>query len=557
MKRRNFITALGVTGGLAALGSSTATANPGRGRGNASGINNVIVMVGDGMGYDPIEATEFVHGDLAMKSMASIGKASTDTLSGDTTDSGAAATAIATGVKVHNQQISVFGPDGTEDVDEVTPLMTQLEAAAAVGKRTGLVSTVTSPHATPAGWGAHVPSRLWYDDIIDDYLENEIDLMLAGGKDDWSDEHLATAEELGYEIIHHADELADASDDRLVGLFADGDFPLVPSREERQPTLPTMSAEAIDRLEGDDGFFLMIEGARIDHANHMCDPWSSIADTKEFDDSVEIALDFAADRDDTLVVVLSDHECGGFAVGNDFLAGDSLSEEHLTEDSINVSMEEFAEGIAAEVEEGADVDIEERLDEQLLFDYELSDEKLADLQEVVDDGPGFWELEALIGTLISPQLGIGWGGQYPGDALWTSHTAPAQPVMAYGPGVDAAGAQWFHLTDLSATVSALMLFGTLDDMPDAERQQWERRIQRNGPSGDRDALRALEYLGPADDELAEALDVNGDGVVDLADVMEISDHADQSSGRAPHDAPHRGPRRIDIEDPLLQTHRSR
>jgi alkaline phosphatase len=514
MKRRNFIAALGASGVLTALGNTASAELDSERNLSGSKINNVIVLVGDGMGFDPIEATRFVHGDLAMQSMTSVGKVQTEPRAGQVTDSGAAGTALATGLKAHDAQISVFGPEDAEEEDEFTPIMTQLQAAAALGKNTGLVTTTTMTHATPGSWGANVPDRDMQPEIADHYLENEIDVLLGAGVDIWSDDQIEVAEELGYELLYEADDLEAAGDGKLLGLFDEDQMTYTLDRDDTIPWLDTMTAEAIDRLEGEDGFFMMVEGGRIDHANHQCDPWTSISETKEFDDAVQVALDYAEDRDDTLVVVTSDHECGGFTCGNDY--GNVLNL-----DSLENGIEGSLESLAIELQESDNPDLEARIEEYVEFEGELDDSDLEEIQTTYDEGEADWGLDAVIGRAVSPHVGIDWGGKIPDDYI-TSHTGPSQLAVASGPGVNATTGNWFHLADLSATVSALMIFGGVDQINENERAQWERQICQRGPKNTRDAYLALEYLGPADNTLTEELDVNEDGVVDLADVLAIA-----------------------------------
>lgn len=513
MKRRNFITALGASGVLTALGNS-AVADSGSGKpGTTGSVENVIVLVGDGMGFDPIEATRWVHGDLAMQSMTSVGKVQTEARDGQVTDSGAAGTAMATGLKAYDGQISVYGPLEAEE-DELVPIATQLDAAKAVGKKTGLVTTTTTTHATPASWGANVPNRGMQERIADQYLETEPDVVLGAGRDIWTKEQLEEAEALGYEILSDADDLAAAGDGKLLGLFDEGQMTYTIDRDDSFPWLDEMTAEAIDRLENEDGFFMMVEGGRIDHANHQCDPWTSVAETKEFDDAVQVALEFAEDRDDTLVVVTSDHECGGFTCGNDY--GNVLDLESLASGA-----EKSLETIATELQQQEDPDVRATLNEYLDFEGELTDEEVARIEEARADGAGAWGLDAVIGRVVSPYVGIDWGGKIPGGRI-TSHSGPSQLAVASGPGVEGATGNWFHLADLSATVSAIMLFGGVDEVNDEERERWERQIRRRGPKNERDAYLTLGYLGPVEDEVTEALDVNGDGIVDLSDILEIA-----------------------------------
>lgn len=122
-----------------------------------------------------------------------------------------------------------------------------------------------------------------------------------------------------------------------------------------------------------------------------------------------------------------------------------------------------------------------------------------------------------LGAVVSEHLGVVWASN--------AHTGPAQAVMAAGPGVEPFDG-WIHHVDLSVTVTALLLFGRLADVSDDERERWERQVRRTGPSGRRDAYLALEYVGPVTDDVTEALDVDGDGVVDYGDVLRILDDGD-------------------------------
>ncbi|MEM4782601.1 MAG: alkaline phosphatase [Halalkalicoccus sp.] len=544
MKRRSFIAALGASGALAALGSGATVAASGDGDVLDRGVKNVIVLVGDGMGFDPIEATRFVHGDLTMQSMTSVGKVRTEPREGQVTDSGAAGTALATGLRAHDGQISVFGPLEGE-MDEVTPLVTQLHAAAAVGKKTGLVTTTTMTHATPGSWGANVPDRGMQEVIADHYLEYEIDVLLGAGVDIWSDDQLDRAEELGYELLYDAADLEAAGDGKLLGLFDEGQMTYTLDRDDSFPWLDETTAAALDRLENDEGFFLMVEGGRIDHANHQCDPWTSIAETKEFDDAVEVALEYAEGRDDTLVVVTSDHECGGFTCGNDY--GNVLDLE-----SLDGGTEGSLESLAIRLQEEDDPDIEAAIEEYVDFDGDLDDGALEEIREAYDDGEADWGLDSVIGRAVSPHVGIGWGGKIPDDLI-TSHSGPSQLAVAYGPGVEEATGSWFHLADLSATVSAIMLFGGIVELGETDRERWERRVCDEGTRGVDDAVVALEYLGPVDDEVSQALDLNGDGVVDLGDALEIAgvENVEEFRGRG---VQRDGHGRID-PTPFLTAHR--
>ncbi|NKE34653.1 alkaline phosphatase [Natronococcus sp. JC468] len=496
MQRRQFVTALGATGLLGATGSAGAHSGGADSRGGD--IENVIVLIGDGMGFDPIEVTSVVHGDLSLQSMTGVGYTRTNSRSGEVTDSAAAGTALATGHKAYNGQISVRGD---EDDDDPTALLTQLELAQSCGKATGLVSTTRITHATPAAFASHVPDRDMEEAIAEQYVDSDVDVLMGGGRREFSDDVLERMREAGYEVLLDADDLQNAGEDRLLGLFADSHVPYTLDRDGSVPSLPEMTAAAVDRLEddGDDGFFLMVEGGRIDHAEHGNDVQSTVAETREFDAVVDWALEYVADRDDTLVVVASDHETGGLATGSGY--GSPIDAEAIR--NAEASNEAVAE--AVEGDESISGAIEGRVD------VDLTDDDIDRIDDATEaDDP--YALSNAIGAVVSDHLGVSWASDV--------HTGPAQTVMAAGPDVDPFNG-WIHHTDLSVTVTALLLFGRLADVDEDEREAWERTIAKNGPTGRRDACLALEYVGPVTDDVTAALDLDGNGVVDYRDVLGI------------------------------------
>lgn len=535
MNRRDFIQALGVSSvlGTGAASGATQTGNDS----SARGIENVIVMVGDGMGYDPIELTRHVYGDLAMQTMTSIGNVQTEPRVGEVTDSAAAGTALATGLKSHLFQVSVHGPP-RGNRDDYVPVMTQLEAADAAGMATGLVTTARLTHATPAAYAAHVPNRRLERRIAEAYLDQSIDVLLGGGEAIWTSDQLERARQNGYEVVSTAEGLRNTTTENVLGLFDESHIAYTLDRGDRHPGLQELTTAALDRLDGDAGFYLMVEGARIDHANHVCDPWTSIAETKEFDDTVRAVLEYASGRDDTLVLVTSDHECGGFTFGNGF--GDVVDTERFRvwgtdESGVDGSLTKLADEIAKAVGRGDAIDVRSRIVDYLdLEGVELEEDAVERIEAAADQVRIPGNLAALIGQTVSPQLGIDWGAVVPNERVHlAAHSAPSQPVLAAGPGVEAASGNWFHLADLSASISAIMLFGSVSADTDQSRSEWERRMQRVGPQTDEDARRALEYLGPVNDDggVAAALDVNEDGIVDLADVLAISRYDGDATNR--------------------------
>jgi alkaline phosphatase len=286
----------------------------------------VILMIGDGMGAGQLEAaSRYAHGapgQLFMQSLPVQGVLDTGNLSG-ITDSAAAATTMATGVRTWNGAVGV-DRDGQ-------PVETLVETAQALGLASGIVSTASLPHATPAAFSAHEDARGSYLAIADDQaLEVRPDVMLGGGAQFYlpvgpgslrSDAGLlAPLAQAGYQVVSTAAQLAAASPDvspRLVGVFAPEHLTYVLDRglASPEPTLTEMSLAALEFLDRDaEGFFLMIEGARIDMASHGNDAARAVAETLAFDDAVRAVAEWAAGQDDVTLLVTADHECGGLRV---------------------------------------------------------------------------------------------------------------------------------------------------------------------------------------------------------------------------------------------------
>jgi alkaline phosphatase len=292
-------------------------------RDGGAGKRIVILMIGDGMGREHVAAaSEFAHGtvgQLAMESLPVRGTVITSGPSG-TTDSAAAATTMATGVRTYNGAIGL-DRDGA-------PIETVVELAHRIGLPAGLVSTAAVPHATPGAFSAHRDSRHDLTEIADDQARLvHPDVLLGGGlqyylaagpdsvrTDDGLLDDLAAA---GYTVARTTGELAAAPVGPVAGLFAAEHMAYSVERPpaSTEPTLTEMSLSALERLDaGPDGFFLMIEGARIDMAAHGNLLSELIGDTVAFDDTVRAVAAWAESRDDVTLIVTADHECGGLQI---------------------------------------------------------------------------------------------------------------------------------------------------------------------------------------------------------------------------------------------------
>jgi alkaline phosphatase len=318
------------------------------GNGASATARNLILFIGDGMGQAHRFAGQLLaagrNGRLAMDRLPYLGQMGTMPADPATfvTDSAAAATAIATGVKTENGAVSI-DPEGR-------PRATILELAKASGRSAGLVSTCQITDATPAAFAAHVPHRAQQSEIARQYVEEaSLDLILGGGAAHWfpageplppalrSPHHafglgtsgnvVVRAHALGYEYVDHAAALRTSLERRsrepagpLLGLFAAQEF-FVQSPEglgaayDPPVTLADLTAAAIDVLSHEPaGFFLMVEESAIDRMAHRNNAPLTLKGVLELDRAVQVALAYANRSPDTLVVVTADHECGGLAV---------------------------------------------------------------------------------------------------------------------------------------------------------------------------------------------------------------------------------------------------
>lgn len=280
---------------------------------------NVILFIGDGMGPGQLSAGRLARsGRLAMESMPVRTTVTTLSWGGNTTDSAAAATALATGHKTVNGSLAVL-PDGT-------PVRTILEAARDAGWLVGLVTTCSIADATPAAFAVHVESRHEMRAIAAAIVRAKVDLLMGGGAADFlptlfakSKPPLELARESGYTVVQDRKGFDEASSLPLLGLFAMTNLDYEKDRDpSRQPGLAEMTAKAIGLLSsGGSKFLLVVEGGRIDHACHNNDAEALLGEMAAFDDAVARGLEFARGRKDTLVVVTADHETGHLSVGAD------------------------------------------------------------------------------------------------------------------------------------------------------------------------------------------------------------------------------------------------
>lgn len=284
---------------------------------NSDGRKSVILVIGDGMGHEHLRAASFYDNGTAdglyVQKLVPNRTITTQNASGEVTDSAASATAMATGVKVFNGVLSVELPGDGND------LLTITEIAKNGGKSIGIVTTAHVTHATPAAFGSHVANRSDYESVGQDLLyRSRPDIIIGGsGYGIFPD----VAREAEYVVAESWNELHSMAEtyllgDRIAGLFGTGHFPYVLDRRPpRYPTLGDAATLAMSILsENPEGYVLIVEAARIDHAAHSNDVDRVVHETIELDEAVKSIMEHASLHEDVLVLVTADHETGGLSV---------------------------------------------------------------------------------------------------------------------------------------------------------------------------------------------------------------------------------------------------
>ncbi len=310
----------------------------------------VILFIGDGMGFEHVKGGGLyaygVAGAMVMESLPFQGRLVTASLTG-VTDSAAGATALGAGVKTWN---NVVGQDrSAADVPSV------LELARERGLSGGIVTTDTLTGATPASFYAHIQSRYDAGEIAAQLALNPPDLLLGGGA------LLLDPSFEGVDVqrVSTRDELLSVVLDGrpFLGVFAAYNFPYVFSGYTVEPSLVEMTAFALDTLDADpDGFFLLVEGARIDHASHSNASESVHLETAAFDEAIATALTWAQGREGVTIVVTADHECGGLQVTGGASPGEIPTSTWRRGDHTNADVPVFAQGALGALFDGERLD---------------------------------------------------------------------------------------------------------------------------------------------------------------------------------------------------------
>ena len=394
---------------------------------------NVILIIPDG--YGPASATmarDYLRYRDGITSLAldSVLVGSVRTFAADSriTDSAAGATAYAANTKTYNGAIAV-------DTDE-QPVATLLEAAERRGMATGIVATSRITHATPAAFSSHVVDRGMENEIAAQQVTKDIEVILGGGRrhflpaaegGDRDDGRnlIAEARSDGYQYVADRDQLNRISAAPVLGLFSSSHMDYEIDRNPaEQPSFAEMTAKAIELLQNDeDGYFLMVEASRIDHAGHNNDAAAHLHDILAYNEATQVALDAAHADGNTLVVSVSDHESGGMSLGRDGVYAWDPAVLSRVQASHGAILDEARTQTTVE---GDTVRLirPSVIREQTGID-ELTADEIAALRTQVDD-PG--ALNFTLAEVVSRRARVGWttGG----------HTAIDVNLYAYGPGAD-------------------------------------------------------------------------------------------------------------------------
>ncbi|MDY8093388.1 alkaline phosphatase [Paenibacillus polymyxa] len=391
-------------------------------------IKNVIILIPDGMANDATALARWYKGSsLTLDSMAS-GMVRTHSADAPIADSAPAGTAFATGHKSHTGYVGVLPDEATmpgqqpiAGGDAKKPVASILEASKLAGKSTGIIATSEIMHATPADFTAHYPDRKNYDALSMQQAYNGVDVVLGGGgkfleaagRKDGQD-LVAQIKDQGYDFVTTPEGLKKSTSSKLWGSFSPEALAYNLDRDaSKEPSLAEMTSKAIDVLsKNDKGFFLMVEGSKVDWAAHANDPTGIISDVLSFDDAVKVAVDYAKHNQNTVVVAVTDHGNGGLTIGSSDTTSnydkmplasfiDPLKKAKLTGEGLEAKLNADRSNI-----------------KEVLSTYfgitDLTDEEVKTIKDAKEGSMNY-----AVGPIISKRANIGWttGGHTGGDVV--------------------------------------------------------------------------------------------------------------------------------------------
>lgn len=428
---------------------------------------NVIFMVADGMSVGTLTLAELYSKKklgrqshwvklLEQKGLRRC-QQTTHSADGPVTDSAAAASAWGSGVKFFNGSINIT-PEGVQTV----PILVQ---AGQNGKKTGLVTTCRVTHATPAGFVANVPKRDLEADIARDIVARGVDVVLGGGAKFFPDELMAKVSQAT--VVRDAAALAaidpaKAAAGKTFGLFSRQHIPFVTDRDAKIPTLPAMANAALSILgRASDGFVLQIEGGRVDHAAHSSDAYALIREQVEFDETIAAVLEFVKGRDDTLLVITTDHgnaNPGLTLYGKrgeqafDRLCGASKSMEWIDGQlPSRSSVEDRIAALPGLIDQAMGVKLD--AEEMKILGGAFRNQRVTPFAAA-----NVWSF--VLGSILADHFGVGF--------VSPNHTSDVVELLAMGPGSEVIPA-WVDNTQMHGVMAAAMGLGAAKPLPGMDR----------------------------------------------------------------------------------------
>jgi alkaline phosphatase len=440
----------------------------------------VFLFIGDGMGTAQRMAAEAYlksqgEDGLLMNTFPAFGMVTTYQNDRFITDSAAAGTALATGVKTNGGYIGVD--------PNFTPVENMAEKAKKKGMKVGIVTSVTINHATPASFYAHQKSRNMYYEIGLDLANSGFDYFGGGGlvdpdgkrSEDPKGNVFDAAKANGYSIVADKDAFMALTPEsgKIWAYGVEGNaLPYTIDTKPTNITLTEFTQKGIELLDGPDGFFMMVEGGKIDWTCHANDATTAILDTLEFDKAIKVAYDFyQAHPEETLIVVTGDHETGGLTLG---FAGTKYDSYFDILNPQNISYDAFSGEIMKEYKEAkaGNASFEDMIP---LLKEHFGLETEGEGQMVLAD----FEIQALKEAFVQSLTGVKvkgsaedyllYGGYDPftvqvthilnqkAGLAWTSysHTGVPLPATAIGVGAEAFNG-FYDNTDVAKKIMAIM-----------------------------------------------------------------------------------------------------
>ena len=402
---------------------------------------NVIMLIADGMSTEGVTLARQVKGENLAMDEISVGSVITSWANGPITDSAPGGTVYASGEKTNNKYI------GTSVND--TPMASILEGAESVGKATGIIATSEITHATPADFTAHTNNRKYYNQILQQQINQDMEVVLGGGfnkpsgftsevsEDEFTsyyEDQINNIKEEGFDFITTKDELESYDGDKLWGSFADADlkydFDRQSDNDDVQPTLGEMTEKAIEVLNKDeDGFFLMVEGSKIDWAAHANNTVGIVSDILAFDEAVKAAVEFAETDGNTVVVVTTDHGNSGISIGSSYYNENIESYDKATyENTTNILKNALiTEERFNEISSG-------KSDEEIIalskqyYKIDLTNEELSIVKGEIGEGR-----QVGIREVIARRVGIGYTtGGHTGEQIYIGVYSPSNVELLEG-----------------------------------------------------------------------------------------------------------------------------